>query len=91
MNTFDYEYRNHTISSKDLKKILVVMILSKYLILDMNYEFSYFFYKLKASQSIKIQPLFMTVTISGLFFFLHGLIQYTVPMSTSVSFPFSSG
>lgn len=45
MNTLDYEYRNHTISSKDLKKILVVIIFSKYLILDMNYEFSYFFYK----------------------------------------------
>lgn len=43
--TLNYEYRNHTISSKDLKKILVVIILSKYLILDMNYEFSYFFYK----------------------------------------------
>lgn len=52
MNTLNYEYRNHTISLKEIKKkILVVIILSKYLILDMNYEFFHFFF-FKALQSM---------------------------------------
>lgn len=85
MNTLNNEYRNHTISSKDLKKNLS----SNYFVKISNSRYELWIFL--SSQSIKIQPLSMTVTISGLFFFLHGLIQYTVPMSTSVSFPFSSG
>lgn len=89
MNTLNYECKNHTISSKDLKTNLRSNYFVK--ISNSTYKLWIFQFSIKTSQSIKIQPLFMTVTISGLFFFLHGLIQYTVPMSTSVSFPFSSG